>query len=133
MFIPYSNSEKARMSILVDKLGRIQISAALKRKLTISDDLQVVLFFDPDTRRIGISTEYPKSHDTWLKVDSKGYVANAKSFLTENDVLFSDGSTKYYYDGTEHGVLAFKASREYTKRIRTKYGADKNGNLESMS
>lgn len=130
-FIPYSNSEKALICILVDRLGRIQISAALKRKLGAVDDLKIVLFFDPDTRRIGMSTVYPKNHDTWLNVDSKGYVAKSKRFLTENDVEFKTGSTKYYYDGTVNGVLAFKAYGE-PARIHTKLRQEKNGNLESF-
>lgn len=129
-FIPYSNNEASRMTLLVDRYARVQLNTALQKRLKNHDeDLEVVLFFEPETRRIGISTDYPKSHDTWLKVDERGYVGRSKSFLVDNDIEFAGESTKYFYDGTVNGVLTFRASVE-GKRIRTSLRQEKNGNLE---
>lgn len=133
-FIPYSNDQKERVMLTVDKIGRICLSAGLRRKLGCeNDEVELILFFEEETRRIGLAKDYPGSNKLkYFKFDkSKGY-SDVKPFLHDNDIEYKEGSVRYFYDGTYGGVMAFKATQDYTNPIRTDLKQEKNGNLERL-
>jgi hypothetical protein len=134
-FIPYSNDNKDQVSITVDNQGRICLSASLRRKLGCeNEEIELILFFEDETRRIGIAKEYPGKCKPFKFDKDRGYSeAKAKKFLHDNDVEYKEGAVRYFYDGTYNGVMAFKASQSYTDPIRTDLRQEKNGNLERIS
>lgn len=129
-FIPYSSGIKSEPAITVDKMGRIYLNAALRKKLGCNDkEIEMYLFFEPETRRIGIAKEGPSNYKPF-KFDNRSYT-QAQDFLNENDIEYRQGAVRYVYDGKFNGILAFRASQE-SKRISLTFRAEKNGNLERV-
>lgn len=128
-FIPYSNDRNEQSAITVDKSGRICLSAGLRRKLGCeNDEVELILFFEEETRRIGIAKDYPGKQKLFKFDKSRGY-SDGKMFLHDNDIEYREGAVRYLYDGTFGGVMAFKASREYNGS-KISFRQEKNGNLE---
>lgn len=131
-FIPYSSDSKSQVSISVDKYGRIQLSAGLRRKLKCeNEEIQLYLSFEPETRRIGLERER-KGKDRPYKFDKNRGYTSAVDFLKDFDIAYDEGTTRYYYDGMVNGVMAFKASREYNGENATRFVQQKNGYLEKI-
>jgi hypothetical protein len=132
-FIPYSNERGAQLALTVDKLGRIQLSAELRRKLDCHNkEINLYLFFDPDGRKIGIAKDYPGKNIKTFKFDqSRGYTI-ALNFLNDNDIEYRTGAVRYQYERTENGILSFAASRQYAGNKQL-FRQEKNGNLEKIS
>lgn len=132
-FIPYSNDIKQQVAITVDKMGRICLSVGLRRKLGCeNEDIELILFFEQETRRIGIAKECPGKHKAF-KFDKDRAYTDAKKFLHDNDIEYREGAVRYFYDGTYGGVMAFRATQEYIEPIRTALRQERNGNLERLS
>ena len=129
-FIPYSNDKNEQSAITVDKYGRLCLSAGLRRKLGCeNEEIELILFFEEETRRIGIAKEYPGKYKPFKFDKGHGYSeSKAKDFLHDNGIEYRDGSVRYHYDGTYNGVMVFKASREYIVTNLT-FKQEKNGNL----
>ncbi|GIP38596.1 hypothetical protein J31TS4_18760 [Paenibacillus sp. J31TS4] len=131
-FIPYSNDSRAQVALTVDKMGRIQLSAGLRRKLGCeNEEIELILFFEQETRRIGITKEYPGKIKPFRFDADRGY-SSVEKFLKENDIEYREGSVRYFYDGTYGGVMAFKAAQEYKEPVKTSLRQEKNGNLERV-
>lgn len=132
-FIPYSNDRKGEVALTVDKMGRICLSAGLRRKLdSVGREVELVLYFDPDTRKIGISKEGQGRIKPFRFDKDRGYT-DAKRFLTDNDILYKDGAVRYYYQTTVGGVMAFSATRSYSRDSDQRFRQEKNGNLERVA
>jgi hypothetical protein len=128
-FIPYSNTSERQVFITVDSQARICLSAGLRRRLGCEDEaIELILFFEPETRRIGIAKEYPGKHKTFKFDKDRGY-CKVDKFLNDFDIEYREGAVRYFYDGTFGGVLAFKASQDYVNPIKTTLVQEKNGNL----
>lgn len=131
-FIPYSNSTEQQVFITVDNHARLCLSAGLRRKLGCEDEaIELILFFEQETRRIGIATDYPGKHKPFKFDKVRGY-SKAERFLNDNDIEYREGFVRYYFEGTWGGIMAFKATQEYTNPIRTELRQEKNGNLERL-
>lgn len=131
-FIPYSNDTNQGIYITVDNQARLCLSAGLRRRLGCENEtIELILFFEHETRRIGICKEYPGKHKPF-KFDKDRAYSKVEKFLNDNDIEWKDGAVRYYYDGTYEGIMAFKASQEYVNCVKTKMRQEKNGNLERL-
>lgn len=132
-FIPYSNEKKGKVFITVQhdaqrKGGRIQLNVCLCRKLGCEQkEISLFLFFDQDTRRIGIARNYVAGKP--FKFDKKAY-ADATNFLDDNDIEYREGPVRYFYECTKDDMMIFNATREYNGEECTTLRAEKNGNLQ---
>lgn len=129
-FIPYSNDTCQGIAITVDNQGRICLSAGLRRRLGCENEaIELILFFEQETRRIGIAKDYPGKHKPFKFDKDRGY-CKVEKFLNDNDIEWRDGAVRYYYDGTYEGIMAFKATQDYATPVRTRLRQERNGNLE---
>jgi len=131
-FIPYSNDLKQGNFITVDNQGRIVLSAGLRRKLGCeNDEIELILFFEEETRRIGLAKEYAGRNKPFKFDKSRGY-CKADKFLHDHDIEYRSGAVRYNYDGTYNGVMAFRSTQRYDNQITTSFKQEKNGNLETL-
>lgn len=130
VFVPYSNGQNDQIAVTVDKMGRLCLSAGLRRKLGCENsEIELILFFEEETRRIGIAKSYPGKHRPFKFDKDRGYSeAKGRHFLHDNGIEYHQGSVRYRYDGTYDGVMVFNASREY-KVSNISFLQEKNGNL----
>lgn len=132
-FIPYSNDHRQEIAITVDNQGRIGLSAGLRRRLGCeNEEIELILFFEEETRRIGIAREYPGKYKAFKFDKTRGY-CKVEKFLNDNDIEYRHGAVRYTYDGTYNGVMAFRSTQQYQTPIRTDLRQEKNGNLERMN
>jgi bifunctional DNA-binding transcriptional regulator/antitoxin component of YhaV-PrlF toxin-antitoxin module len=109
VFVPHS--ALSPLTVTVDRMGRICLSAEFRKLLGVSKGLHVKLYvsYDKVNKRIGLA----KPDIIRLvgvrpyNFDKRGYT-NAKRFLTDNEIPF-DTAYNYEFDGVEgDGWNAFR-------------------------
>jgi hypothetical protein len=111
------------LSITVDKYDRVCLSADLKRQLGYQDKINLHLFWDPEYRRIGVSTSCTDQNIVPYPFDKKGY-STARSFIRRCQIV-NEEAVKFHYEGMEGNIYVFSQSG----RRNNSFQMQKNGDL----
>lgn len=124
--------ESADIYLTIDNTGRIYLSAELMRKLGgHKQGVSFCMYFEFETRRVGINKLTRHEGAEVTKVDSRGY-GSIRKYLKRFGIDYNGESIRYNFDGMADGVMAFKleAAGDYGPTILKQ---EKNGNLERIS
>lgn len=106
---PISRIDK-RMSdffITIDKLNRICLNANLREDLGLSGKDNLYLYYDEESRRIGVSKSCKDKDVIPFTFDVRGYT-QARGFLRSCEYENSNGAIRLIFDGMEGDVYVFR-------------------------
>lgn len=111
----YRSGQIGEAMISVWKIGQISFNTDAMRQFNLYDFTHAVLFFNEDTRSVGIMlTNDPKEVGVLklIKRDTGGYAMSAKKFLNFHDIDYSELKTYPLEYDREANLYVFNLENE---------------------
>lgn len=116
-FVPYSAESgrpSNRMTITIDRLGRLYLNKKLQEELGCVDKtIKLYIAYDPETKRIGLAKpgEIELEDVTPLTFGKDRAYASARGFLSRFQIDHRE-ARKYVYVGKEGPWMAFELDED---------------------
>lgn len=126
MFKPVSSNVVATNDFALTLYkNRIAMNAKMREELGIRDGGDIYIYFDEESKRIGVSKICGDPNVVPFRFDKRGY-APATQFVKSYRIRISEKSSPYLFEGIEGDIYAFRS----TGRIDIKVNVSTDGTVE---